>query len=67
MSIIEIEVSDECEHKNCSHTPYHAYYINGQAGENGIGVYCQRHSRTFAQPRDTHEYLSEISLERVSD
>jgi len=58
---ITLPVADECEHRSCDADPEFAYIVIGEAGTDGVAVYCPGHSETFADPRPTHTALTSVN------
>jgi len=60
MRIAKIPVSDECEHKDCSEVPVHAYTVTGDIGKDGVAVYCPYHADHFADGSDHHTAVGKV-------
>jgi len=59
-AIVTIPVSDTCEHKSCSDHPAFAYVVAGEVGKDGVAVYCDRHSQSYADPSGGHTAIAEV-------
>lgn len=60
MTTATIAVSRQCEYKKCNGSPTNAYVITGDVGEDGIAVYCERHSEEWADGRDSHTAVTTV-------
>jgi len=60
-AILKMPVSGTCEHKNCERAPEFAFVVSGDAGKDGVAVYCERHADHFADSRDSHTALTTVS------
>lgn len=60
---IEFErgVSEECERCQLS-KPTHAFVVTGNAGVDGVAVYCDTCSQTYAERHDAMTYLGSIEV-----
>jgi len=59
----EYGIATECEHQDCWSEPEHAFVLTGDAGRDGVGVYCHAHAQA-KEDDATATYLGTVEVDR---
>jgi len=60
---VTVPVADKCEYRGCSDDPTVAYIVTGDYGKDGIAVYCDEHSESWADSSENQTPIAEVNHE----
>jgi len=61
---VTVPVAEVCEYNSCNAESEFAYIVTGDYGKDGIAVYCDEHSESWADPSENQTPIAEVNHEQ---